>query len=118
MAIPSWPAGLPQELVVEGYGQSAADTLLTSQTDKGPGKRRRRTTAGVEPVQGRLLCSGDELESLRAFFRTTLGDGALRFAWADPASGEPCEMRFTQPISWRARGGDLFDVTLQLEILP
>lgn len=86
MAIPVWPAALPQELITDGYGQQAPNTIIATQMDVGPGKRRRRTSAGVQPVRGQIVVTEEQLETLREFFHKDLGDGALRFAWVDPVS--------------------------------
>lgn len=120
MAIPSWPASLPQRLRAPGYGQSAADTMIASQTDTGPGKRRNRTSAGVEPFQASLRLSTAQLTQLREFYGTTLGNGALRFSWVDPVSQEPREVRFqaNAPPQWQQSVRPWWDVTLALEILP
>ena len=118
MAIPVWPSSLPQELITDGYGQQAPNTIIATQMDVGPGKRRRRTSAGVQPVQGQIVVTEAQLDTLRTFFRTSLGDGALRFSWADPVSGSPVEMRFTEPPQWSARTSGIYTVSLALEILP
>lgn len=86
MAVPVWPASLPQALITDGYGQQAPSTIIATQMDVGPGKRRRRTSAGVQPVQGQIVVTEEQLEMLREFFHKDLGDGALRFRWIDPVS--------------------------------
>lgn len=118
MSVPVWPTTIPDTLLVSGYSQAAADTSLRSATDAGPGKVRRRFTAGVEQVAGNQVMTKTELGYLRTFYTTTLLGGALRFAWKDPITEAAVEMRFTEPISWTSFGGDNFQVALSLEILP
>lgn len=115
-----WPETLPQKLLVDGYSQSAANTLLRSEMETGPAKQRRRFSAGVVPLSGKLILDWDELDILRAFYDTTLIGGSLRFIWKDPIdqlSGN-AQMRFTSPITWTTYGAGLFSVSLSLEIMP
>ena len=118
MSVPVWPAELPQQLFVNGYSQSFAETTIKSDMDAGPAKVRRRFTAGVEPVSGTMLLTETQLGYLRTFFVDTLLGGSLRFSWTKPpAHSTACEMRFTAPPSWTKVEGD-YEVNLSLEVLP
>ena len=118
MSVPVWPAELPQQLFVNGYSQSFAETTIKSEMDAGPAKVRRRFTAGVEPVSGTMLLTETQLGYLRTFFVDTLLGGSLRFSWTKPpAHTTACEMRFTAPPSWTKVEGD-YEVNLSLEVLP
>ena len=118
MSVPSWPTTLPQQLFVNGYSQSFAETTIKSEMDAGPAKVRRRFTAGVEPVSGTMLLTETQLGYLRTFFVDTLLGGSLRFSWTKPpAHTTACEMRFTAPPSWTKVEGD-YEVNLSLEVLP
>jgi hypothetical protein len=118
MSIPVWPDTLPQQLLVDGYSQSLADTTIKSEMDAGPAKVRRRYTAGVEPVSGMMLLTETQLGTLRTFYEDTLLGGSLRFSWTKPpAHSTACEMRFTAPPSWTGKKG-LYEIQLSLEILP
>ena len=118
MSVPSWPTTLPQQLFVNGYSQSFAETTIKSDMDAGPAKVRRRFTAGVEPVSGTMLLTETQLGYLRTFFVDTLLGGSLRFSWTKPpAHTTACEMRFTAPPSWTKVEGD-YEVNLSLEVLP
>ena len=118
MSVPVWPTTLPQQLFVNGYSQSFAETTIKSDMDAGPAKVRRRFTAGVEPVSGTMLLTETQLGYLRTFFVDTLLGGSLRFSWTKPpAHTTACEMRFTAPPSWTKVEGD-YEVNLSLEVLP
>lgn len=120
LMVATWPETLPQKLLVDGYSQSAANTLLRSEMETGPAKQRRRFSAGTVPLSGKLILDWDELDILRAFYDTTLVGGSLRFIWKDPIdqlSGN-AQMRFTSPITWTTYGAGLFSVSLNLEIMP
>lgn len=119
MAIPAWDASLPQRLLVKSYSESPADVLLRTSMDFGPAKVRRRGTAGPRPVSGSIIVTAAELATFKTFFNTTLLGGSLRFSWVDPVDGTTTtEMRITKNPSWQALSGDLFEIALELEILP
>jgi len=118
MAIPSWPATLPQELFISGYGQSFPDVAIKSEMDAGPAKVRRRFTAGVEPVSGTQIYTAAQLGYLETFYNTTTLGGTLRFSWTKPpAHSEACEMRFTEVPNW-TKVEDEYEVSLSFEVLP
>ena len=84
MAIPSWPADLPQNILAQGYKGELPNNLLRTSMDVGPAQVRRRGTVAVEPVTGNILVTPTELAALIAFYETTLLDGTLRFKWHGP----------------------------------
>jgi hypothetical protein len=116
--IPNWPATLPQCLEVIGYGTALQSNLLRTAMDTGPAKVRRRSTAGVRPVTGRITVDKTDLATLVAFFDDSTLSGAIRFAWTDPDTGAAVEMRFVSPPQWTAHGAGKYLVALDLEILP
>jgi hypothetical protein len=118
MTIPAWEASLPQKLLLDGYGESPADTTIESSMDMGPKKIRRRFTAGVRPVTGNIIVTTTQLATFKTFFTSTLLGGALRFSWTEPPGHTTaCEMRFTGVPSWVSLG-KLYKISLSLEILP
>lgn len=119
MSVPVWPAELPQQLFVNGYSQSFAETTIKSEMDAGPAKVRRRFTAGIEPISGKMVMTAAQLTMLETFYNTTLLGGSLRFSWTKPpAHTAACEMRFTESPSWTAVEPEVYEVSLSLEILP
>ena len=119
MSVPAWDSDLPQELLVNGYGQSYPNVTIKSDMDAGPAKVRRRFTAGVEPVSGTMLMTAAQLATLDTFYNTILLGGSLRFSWTKPpAHSAACEMRFTEPPAWTAIEPGTYEVSLSLEVLP
>ena len=118
MSIPDWPSNLPQEFLVDGYGEQPGMNVIKSQTDIGPAKQRRRSTCAPREIKGNILLSQDELAVFDVFYDETLLSGALRFAWVHPVKqDEPVEMRFTErPVT--SIKGMMYNVSLSLEILP
>jgi len=119
MSIPAWDNSLPQYLVAKGYGQSPPAVTIKSEMDAGPAKVRRRFTAGVSPVSGTMIMTAAQLATFDTFFNTTLLGGSLRFSWTKPpVHSAACEMRFTEVPNWTSLGGDNYEVSLSLEVLP
>ena len=119
MSIPTWPATLPQRLLLSGYSESPANVLSRTSMDMGPAKQARRGTAGVRPVNGKQIQTKTQLTALLTFYNTTLLNGSLRFSWVEPLSSTTAaEMRFTEVPTWDALSSNLFEVTMKLEIMP
>lgn len=119
MSIPTWESSLPQRFLMANYGQSLPDVTIKSNMDAGPAKVRRRFTAGIEPISGKMVMTAAQLTMLETFYNTTLLGGSLRFSWTKPpAHTAACEMRFTESPSWTAVEPEVYEVSLSLEILP
>ena len=117
--MPSWPATLPQELNRRGYSESLPANVIRTSVDAGPEKRRRRFTAAVRPLAGRMIMASVQLDTLETFFRDVIGDGALSFDFPAPRDpGSTLTVVFSSPPSWTNPGGDNYDVTLEMEIHP
>lgn len=118
-----WPIDLPQRafLPVTEARQAAA---LRSTIEGGPVKTRRLFGAAVRTVGVSLLLTGAQRAVFDHFFSVTLEEGALRFDWVDPATGETVALRFREPPSYellrthRAPASRLWRVGVQLEVMP
>ena len=120
MANPEWPPALPN-LLVAGYSESAPKLSLRTTMDAGPAKARRRFTAGVRPIKGKLLLTALQVEVLWDFWMNLCASGATPFAWVTntlPAPGQPVQMRFTGEPSFSAVAPNLYEASLALEVLP
>ena len=119
MANPIWPAGLPQLVAVDGYGEQPPDTTLRTRMDAGPAKVRRRFTAGVRPLSVRLDLDATQVGVLDAFYVATLEGGALAFDWVHPRTQAAATLRFVRPPAYRPLSSDAaWSAALQLELLP
>jgi len=119
MTIPAWANTLPQELLLDGYGESPANIIISSEMDTGPSKVRRRFTAGVRPVTGNIIVNATQLTAFKTFFNSTLLGGSLRFSWTEPPGHTTaCEMRFVDMPAWVAIDDVYYKISLSLEILP
>lgn len=116
----SWPAGLPQKLLVDGYSQGLGAGVLAYAPEAGPALTRRRFSATVKPLAGVVEMTSAQLATLKGFFDTELIGGSLAFTFPDPLGGSALLVRFLadSPPKWSALGGDYYSVSLALEILP
>jgi hypothetical protein len=114
----NWPEILPPLTRLEGYVETPPKNVLRTQMDAGPAKLRRRFTAGVRPVQGRLLLDRDEIEFLDSFYQNDLAAGSLPFASLHPRTGLAASFRFVEPPAYTRLSGLYYEAALSLEILP
>lgn len=114
-----WPVSLPQAILMDGNSDSSPDGRLKSQTDQGPGKSRRRTSAAVRKFSGRMYVTTEQLGTLRTFINITTLGGSLPFTFRDPVDATPILVRFGDSLpGWVNVSGDKYDVALMFEALP
>jgi hypothetical protein len=113
-----WPDGLPKPLI-NSTNEGIPDTLLKTQMDKGPPKRRNRTSANIAPYSYSMKLKPAALDILIDFYKTTLSNGADSFSYTHPRTGEVIEAQFAEPPTWGdIEGGIVYNVSISLEILP
>lgn len=118
MATIDWPTSLPQQLRVQGFGQTPLSGTIRTETAIGPAKLRQRYSAVPEDVRGTLLITKTQVTTLRTFYKDTLLSGSQPFNWVDPIDGSTVEMRFKEAITYESVGNDLYIARLTLEITP
>lgn len=92
MANPYFP--LPSKLIIPFSCVPRSNTIVTA-FDAGESQVRRRYTKTIWDVQGSIFVGDAQLVLLRDFWRTTLGNGVLRFDWLDPLDNRTVkEFRF------------------------
>lgn len=66
-----------------------------------------------------MAMTGAQLATMRTFVRVTLKDGALPLIFPDPVTRDSVVVRFAANLpAWSSYGAGIFDVTLDLEIVP
>lgn len=112
----SWPT-LPAPLI-NTFRESVPESTIRSQTDKGPAKVRRRSTAMPRPVQFTLMLTPAQVATLDAFHETTTVGGSQEFDYTHPRTGSTVSARFTSPPSYSDVNGINYRASIELEIIP
>lgn len=120
MTIPSWPSGLPQILLRDGFSETSPDNRLRSEVDVGPARLRRRASRAPSALQGQIAISREDLETLlKPFIADDTAGGVLPFYFPSPADGSPLLCRFASELpSWTYAVPGFVKVSLQLEVMP
>ena len=115
--MPTWPSSLPAP-AINTYRETPPQNTIRTQMDKGPPKLRRRTTANVRPISFTLRLTAAEVDVLDAFFVTDVYSGALSFDYTHPRTGASVTAQFTSEPQYGDIEGTLYNVGIELEILP
>lgn len=125
--IPAYPAGLPTNVLLAGFTESGPNLAVATAMDAGPGKMRRRFTAGVRPLVGKMLLKIDKTidqKSILENFYYNVLQCALVFQWTTqigigaPPTLQTALYRFKKPPAYKALTPTLLEATLELEIMP
>lgn len=112
-----WPVTLPRCFLADTVDGRFADNAIHTQTDTGPGKDRRRSTANIEPLSGQMLMTRDQFADSKTFYDTTTLSGSVEFTFPDPLGGSDLLVKFSEPPDWHKPGVRIM-VNLKLAILP
>jgi hypothetical protein len=113
----TWPITVPCALINLQVG--AADGRLKSQTDTGPGKMRRRSSAMPYMMTGQLVLTYQQRQLLANFIATTLAGGVLPFYFPSQIGGPDILVRFGESLpGWTRFGPGRVSVDIVLEVLP
>lgn len=83
MALPHWPAELPQRVMHPGFSERMPDGRLFSRMDSGPGKSRRRYSSAAQGVAARILVDIDQKARFERFWNEETKGGVLPFIMPD-----------------------------------
>ena len=113
----TWPATLPQRFERRGFRTDLPDQIVRSTIRGGEVKRRRLARRSESaPLNGQMLVTTAQWNTLLAFYRDDLRTGVLRFDFPDPDDADATiKVAFTEPPSMSAVGGDLHRARLQFE---
>lgn len=122
MAIPEWPADLPQTILMSDYNEEIPKVLIRTPMGAGPSKVRRVTGMNSRFINVGLLLTKAQVIIFDEFLMTTLLGGSLRFTWTHPRTEASIDCRIVidenNSPSYGQASGDLIKVNFQLEILP
>lgn len=109
----TWPASLPQRVLLDGYAEGAADNVLRFETDYGPPKRRRRSTREVRTFPAALVLTTAQVATLDTFYTSTLGQ-VDAFDWVHPRTLAAASFKFEARPDIRPLGGGYWRATFVL----
>lgn len=114
----TWPAELPQKLLVDGFQYSQQDGRIRTAMDAGPEFQRQRFTAVPIQFGGRIEVDATDHATFWSFFNSTLNLGTDSFTWVHPIDGTAATVRFVAVPQTSAIDSDWFAIQMQLEIEP
>ena len=86
MSIVTWPDELPS-FSLTSWSWKRGASIIESEMELGPPKRRRRSTASPDSVSGVLHLTASQIDVFRNFVDNDLGGGVLPFVWHDFVAG-------------------------------
>lgn len=116
----AWPSSLQQKMDVDGFQYRFGNTAVVSDMDVGPAKVRNRFTDAIDGYDCQHTIDIDDIAIFKTFYKTTLGNGTLKFTFPDPITGVVTEFRFTpgQTPIFRPLGGRIFTLNMSWEFVP
>ena len=115
----TWPSTLPQDLLAQGFSLTQQEQVIRTQMDAGPDFVRRRFTAASTMISGAIYADATQYATFWDFFNNTLNGGVDAFDWLHPITDASASFRFVGvPTVTSVAAGILFQISMQLEILP
>jgi hypothetical protein len=115
MPNPTWPAGLPQYVMQQGFSEKLPDMLLETQMEAGPAKARRRYTSDYRLFSVSVAMTAAQRATFETFFITTVMGGSLPFDWKDPVTQANATFRFKKPVPQFGIRGETHIASFALE---
>lgn len=113
----TWLLTLPQSPLINGYTSNRVPNQTNFQTDVGPAKTRRRSTAVPIMVKENYVLTTAQKISLENFYSVALKDGSDAFVKPNPETGTTSVYKFVNPPVFNT-AGIYWTTTLELEIQP
>ena len=119
MALPVWPAALPQSPLFEGYKIEAGNGIIRTQMDSGVSRTRVRSRDPLARVELTFVMTASNLEIYKSWRRTRIGSGSGWFQMplnTGAATDRIVVARETQPFQCRPAGSiENWYVTIPIE---
>lgn len=115
-AVAHWPPDLPDRPDQQGYSEKTPNTRIEGNTEIGPPKIRRFSTAALTKMEVSYMLTLLETEILLTFFNDDIGGGSLVFMGFHPRTGEQVKCLMTEP-KFSTSGGDIWFASFTLLVL-
>lgn len=115
-----WPVGLPQKPLELAYEETMRGGQERTSIEGLPLIQRQRSPAQPKPIHVVIQVTNAQYDTFQAFYRTTLGFGALPFEWTHPRTNSTKRFQFVGGQSPRgsAIGYNTYRIDCNMEILP
>lgn len=114
-----WPVSLPQRFQGGGdYRETPENTVLRTTMDAGIIKLRRRQTRSISKIEGVMLLDGTQAGEFLTFFQDTTKGGSITFTGSLGRSTLNQVYQFETEPSISHIGGDTYQLTMSLIVLP
>lgn len=84
MPVYTWPAELPQRVLVAGYQEQFRGGSVRSQPTRGPAIVRPKTSANIKPFKASVVLHAYQVDILEDFHLVTLDKGTWSFIMPHP----------------------------------
>jgi len=114
----TWPTTLPSVVLADGYSERPVDITIRSSVDVGPAKLRPRYSNMPVDFVCPMMFTSAQLDTLDAFYESTLGFGSLRFDWRHPRKLTAATFEFLSRPDYQPLSGTYYLLTLNLRKWP
>ena len=99
--------------------ENPQDLTIRSEVDVGPPKVRKRYTAGIVIFSGLVYrMTKANVATFQTFYVTTINGGATAFDLPHPRTAATVSARITSAPTYTALSDDIFDIAVDMEVLP
>jgi len=110
-----WPVALQTLLNEANFGIKKGTSIVETDMDVGPKKRRRRNTREIDTFTGSIDLTIPQYTLFENFYRTTLSAGVLPFTYNHPITQTPTNFVFVDTPQYASLGGGYFRVSFTWE---
>jgi len=119
MATDTWPASLPQYLLVNGFKETTdPKSMIKSKMATGPDKRRLRFTLPTGLFDGNIWITHYQKEIMDNFYNVELEQGVKSFNWVRPIEQTPIVFKFNSQPEYTPLGGVILLAKITLVEIP
>lgn len=112
-----WPAELPQKFDESGFSEEFGNNVITTEMDSGPPKKRRRFTASVDKISGKMYMTQSQANTLETFYKTTCADGSIDVEMLHPRTGSSVILQWDAPPAITPAVSGVY-VSLSFKVMP
>ena len=112
----SWPAQLQQFINEDSFDHQIGDTVISSNSDSGPPKRRRRFSKGIDTFNVTIDLAYSDYTILKSFYETTINGGIDPFEFDHPITQVLSEFKMIGAPRIGRLGGEWFRVIMRWEL--